>query len=390
MDRPASEGLGVLRGKRLLVVDDNATNREIVSRQVRSWGMLPEPVERPTEALARVAAGELFDVAILDMQMPDMDGLALGREIRRHRPELPLLLVTSLGHLPEARSATEFAAQLTKPLKPSQLYDALMGVLADDAKTAAPAEADGDGKPESTLRILLAEDNAVNQKVALRLLEQLGYRADVAWNGVEVLDALGREQYDVVLMDVQMPELDGLDATRRICERWPPGVRPRIVGVTANAMLEDREACFAAGMDDYVAKPIRPEALAEALRHARPVGGATEAALEKLRELGDDDFVVELIDTFLADAPGLLETMRRALEQGDPEEVRRAAHTLKSNGATFGGEDLSQLCRELEQRAKDGRLDGAGELADRIEQSYARLAESVQRATADFRPRTSN
>jgi CheY-like chemotaxis protein len=144
-------------------------------------------------------------------------------------------------------------------------------VFAEPGQTPDVAGGDGDGKPVSSLRILLAEDNAVNQKLALRLLEQLGYRADVAWNGVEVIDALERGVYDVVLMDVQMPELDGLDATRQICERWPSGERPRIIAMTANAMQEDREACFAAGMDDYVAKPIRPNELAEALRRARPV-----------------------------------------------------------------------------------------------------------------------
>jgi CheY-like chemotaxis protein len=359
------------------VVDDNATNREIVSRQVRAWGMHPEPVGRPFEALARIASGEQFDVAILDMQMPEMDGLTLAREIKRHRPELPLLLVTSLGHLPETRSATEFAARLSKPLKPSQLYDVLMGVLAGDTGGAQPAEAGADGKAESSLRILLAEDNAVNQKVALRLLEQLGYRADVAWNGVEVLEALEREPYDVVLMDVQMPELDGLDATRRICERWSPGTRPRIIAMTANATVEDREACLASGMDDYVAKPVRPEALAEALSHARPVDGNATPALEQLRKLGGDEFLAELVDAFLVEAPGLLATMRRALEQGDADEVRRAAHTLKSNGATFGDEEFAEVCRELEERAKDGRLDGAGELAERVEAQYSQLEKAL-------------
>ena len=264
------EGLGALRGKRLLVVDDNATNREIVSRQARSWAMRPLAVEHPSEALALIEAGERFDVAVLDMQMPEMDGLALAREIRRHRRELPLVLVTSLGGLPEARSATEFAAQLTKPLRASQLFDALMSVLGEDAAPQAIGSG-GDGKPAaSPLRILLAEDNAVNQKLALRLLERLGYHADVAWNGVEVLEALERQPYDVVLMDVQMPELDGLDATRRICGRWPDGERPHIIAMTANAMAEDREACLAAGMDDYVAKPIRPDELAEAISRVRP------------------------------------------------------------------------------------------------------------------------
>ncbi len=267
------DALPKLAGKRILVVDDNATNREIVSRQARSWGMDAVAVERPSEALALIEQGEHFDVAALDMVMPEMDGLELGRRIRRLRDEqeLPLVLLTSLGGLPQARAAEEFSAQLTKPIKASQLYNALLSALAEPGQAPAAVEPGaGDGVPEtSTLRILLAEDNAVNQKVALRILDKLGYRADVASNGVEALEALERQQYDVVLMDVQMPEMDGLDASRRICERWPDESRPRIIAMTANAMIEDREACFAAGMDDYVAKPVRPEELAEALSRVR-------------------------------------------------------------------------------------------------------------------------
>ncbi len=266
----AGEGPPVLEGKRLLAVDDNATNREMVSRQARSWGMEPVAVGLPSEALALIDRGERFDVAVLDLVMPEMDGVALAAEIRRRRPTLPLLLLTSLGRLPQARSVTDFAAQLAKPLKASQLYNALLGVLAgtaEEPRSSEPPPAGEDGV--APLRILLAEDNAVNQKVALKLLERLGYRADVASNGLEALEALERRPYDVVLMDMQMPELDGLDTTRRICERWPAGERPRIVAMTANAMQDDRDACFAAGMDDYVAKPIRPEALAEALRKVR-------------------------------------------------------------------------------------------------------------------------
>jgi PAS domain S-box-containing protein len=240
-----------LEGKRLLVVDDNATNREIVSRQARSWGMEAVPVELPSHALELIAAGERFDVAVLDMVMPEMDGRELAR-------------------LPQARTADEFSAQLSKPLKASQLFDALMHVFAERqaqepaAATDAPVEA-------SALRILLAEDNAVNQKVALALLGKMGYQAAVVWNGLEALAALERQRYDVVLMDVQMPELDGLDTARRVRERWADGERPRIIAMTANALQEDRDACFAAGMDDYVAKPISPDALAEALRRAQPL-----------------------------------------------------------------------------------------------------------------------
>jgi CheY-like chemotaxis protein len=202
------------------------------------------------------------------MVMPEMDGCELARSIRRHPggQELPLLLLTSLASLPRARSAEEFSAQLTKPVRASQLYNALVSVFTDPVLEPVSTETAVEEVPEtSLLRILLAEDNPVNQKVALRILDKLGYRADVASNGLEVLAALEREPYDVVLMDVQMPEMDGLDASRRICAQWPEESRPRIIAMTANAMIEDREACFAAGMDDYLAKPVRPEELAEAL-----------------------------------------------------------------------------------------------------------------------------
>jgi CheY-like chemotaxis protein/HPt (histidine-containing phosphotransfer) domain-containing protein len=381
-----------LAGKRLLVVDDNATNREIVARHARSWDMEAVAIASPSEVLARIEKGEKFDVAVLDLVMPEMDGLALAREIRRHRDEreLPLVLLTSLGRLPQAQSSGEFAVQLAKPVKASQLYNALVKALAGHAQQPEAGEPvpEGGKAPTSSLRILLAEDNAVNQKVALRLLDQLGYRADVASDGLEALEALERRPYDVVLMDVQMPELDGLDASRRICGRWPADVRPRIIAMTANAMPEDREACFAAGMHDYLAKPIRPNELAEALSRARPLrdrtasaegGGASldASAIESLRELGGEGFLAEVIDTFFSDAPALVATLRTTHEEGDAEGLRRTAHTLKSNGQTFGAGRFSELCRELEQRARSGELDGTAELLDRIEREYAALEESL-------------
>jgi PAS domain S-box-containing protein len=388
-----AHSLPQLGGKRILIVDDNATNREIVSRHARSWGMEPVAIASPSEALARIAKGETFDVAVLDMMMPELDGLALAREIRRHRDEreLPLVLLTSLGRLPRAQSAGEFAVQLAKPVRASQLYNALLKALAEHVGQPEAAEelVEEEGKPAtSPLRILLAEDNAVNQKVALRLLDQLGYQADVAWNGVEALEALERQPYDVVLMDVQMPELDGLDASRQICERWPAEVRPRIIAMTANALPEDREACFAAGMDGYVAKPIRPNELGAALSRVRPLEGTTASAddgavgldasaLESLRELGGEEFVAEVVDTFLIDAPALVASLRTTHEQGATEELRRAAHTLKSNGATLGAESFSELCRELEQRARSRQLDGTAELVDRIEREYGALEETL-------------
>src|SRR5438105_3902429 len=184
-----ADGLPHLAGKRILVVDDNATNREIVTRHARSWGMEPVAVELPAAALELIEQGEPFDIAVLDMMMPDMDGLALAGEIRSRRSaqELPLLLLTSLGRLPQSQSSSVFSAQLAKPLKASQLYNTLLRLLTAGA-VEEEVELVTDGKrARSALRILLAEDNAMNQKVALRLLEQLGYRADVANNGLEAI-----------------------------------------------------------------------------------------------------------------------------------------------------------------------------------------------------------
>jgi PAS domain S-box-containing protein len=388
---PLEDGLPRLAGKRILVVDDNATNREIVTQHARSWGMEPVAVELPTEALALIEAGEPFDIAVLDMMMPEMDGLALGRAMRGRRSEqdLPLLLLTSLGRLPEAQWTGVFSAQLAKPLKASQLYNTLLHLLTAGEPEEETAEVAADGKQAmSSLRILLAEDNAMNQKVALRLLERLGYTADVVSNGLEALAALERQPYDVVLMDVQMPELDGLEASRRICERWPQESRPHIVAMTANALPEDREACFAAGMNDYVAKPIRAEELATALRRARPLqnrdagSGENEisleaAALQSLRDLGGDEFLAEVIDAFLADAPALITSLRSSLERQDTEELRRAAHTLKSNASTLGAAAFAELCRTVEQHAKVRRLAGLWQLVDRIEQDYRTLREAL-------------
>jgi CheY-like chemotaxis protein/HPt (histidine-containing phosphotransfer) domain-containing protein len=386
------DGLPHLAGKRILIVDDNATNREIVTRHAFSWGMEPVSVELPVAALELIEAGETFDVAVLDMMMPDMDGLALAGEIRQRRSEdeLPLLLLTSLGRLPQLQTGGVFSAQLAKPLKASQLYNTLLQLLTAGRAGEEEVETVTDGKrTRSALRILLAEDNAMNQKVATRLLEQLGYRADVANNGLQAIEALERQPYDVVLMDVQMPELDGLDATRQICERWPEETRPHIIAMTANALPEDREACFAAGMNDYVAKPIRAEELVAALKRAKPLangdGGSAavgyvsldDDALRNLRDLGGDEFLAEVIDAFLADAPGLVATLRSSLDDRNAEELRRAAHTLKSNGATLGAEVFAELCRTLESKAKEGEFEGAAELVDRIDQEYEPLQEAL-------------
>jgi signal transduction histidine kinase/DNA-binding response OmpR family regulator len=272
----------LLTGKKLLVVDDNATNRRILVLQARNWGILTRDTASPQEALAWIQGGDPFDLAILDMQMPEMSGVELAAALRQERDaeSLPLVLYSSLGGREEADGSADFAAYLTKPVRPSLLFDTLMNIFAGhtDEKIKAPQKQ----QPETLmaqyhpLRILLAEDNAVNQKLALRLLEKMGYRADVAANGLEAIEATERSlaanaPYDVILMDIQMPEMDGLEATREIVARWSWEERPSIIAMTANVMTGDRELTIEAGMDDYVAKPIRVDELIGALSKVTPL-----------------------------------------------------------------------------------------------------------------------
>ncbi len=259
-----------LAGKRMLVVDDNATNRKVLALQSGKWGMVVRDTESAAKALGWLDKGEAFDLAVLDMHMPEMDGLTLAGKIHAMRPALPLVLFSSLGRREVGDNEDLFEAYMGKPLRQSQLFDTLVGLLGDGdvpKQAAAPAKPkiDAGMAKRHPLRILLAEDNVVNQKLAMRLLQQMGYRADLASNGVEAIECVERQTYDVILMDVQMPEMDGLEASRRITAKWPADKRPRIIAMTANAMQGDREACLAAGMDDYVTKPIRVDALVEAL-----------------------------------------------------------------------------------------------------------------------------
>ncbi|WP_345300043.1 response regulator [Candidatus Villigracilis affinis] len=262
-----------LRGKRIMIVDDNETNRRILTLQSENWGMRPVAYATPLEALSAIQSGERFDVAVLDMHMPEMDGVSLAAEIRKyeaaHHITTPLVMLTSLSSREEL-DAMEFSAFLTKPVKQSVLYNALIEALAIEVikpvnVAALEQQFDHTLAERIPIRILLAEDNAVNQKLALRMLDRMGYRADVAANGLEVLEALGRQFYDLIFMDVQMPEMDGLEATRAIRVMPSLARQPRVVAMTANAMQGDREMCLEAGMDDYVSKPIQVKELQRAI-----------------------------------------------------------------------------------------------------------------------------
>ena len=441
-DRQQAQSL--VQDKRILIVDDNATNRRILSSQAQSWGMQPQETADPAEALRWVEEGVPFDVAVLDMQMPDMDGLMLAAAIRRTRTaaDLPLAILTSMGD-PVADADMQrlgLAASIMKPIKPSQLFDALAGIFSgqvihiDRAGAAGTEQFDATIGEKWPLHILLAEDHPTNQILALRILDRLGYRADVAGNGLEVLAALERQHYDVVLMDVQMPEMDGLEATRHIrAEEAGSTHRPvYIVAMTANAMQGDREMCLAAGMNDYVSKPIRVNALVAALRrapvpdddrhglhdHHEPAASADEAAADEAQQddtgsqrgsqqeildrgalealfdmTGEDfDFLAQMLESYLTTSATLLEKLKSGLEAGDAGAVRMSAHTLKSGSADVGAWELSQICAELEAMGRDGALDGAAELMARAEAVYplvqTALEDVRQEALAhNFKPR---
>jgi CheY-like chemotaxis protein/nitrogen-specific signal transduction histidine kinase len=274
-----------LQGKRLLIVEDNKTHRQILNLQTQAWGMIPVVTCSGAEALRYLERQEPFDLAVLDMQMPEMDGIELATRIRQIATyrRLPLVVLSSLGVSKIDAGKVDFAAILSKPIKQLQLHDVLAKVLGgrSDLMEQVRNEQETSNKipdPAHSLRILLAEDNLVNQKVAIHMLKKIGYQADVVMNGLEAIETLQKTIYDVVLMDLQMPKMDGIEATRHIISRFPPERRPQIVAMTANAMEGDREICLAAGMNDYITKPINIEQLAKALSNCRPIAARASHA----------------------------------------------------------------------------------------------------------------
>jgi signal transduction histidine kinase/DNA-binding response OmpR family regulator len=266
----------ILHNRHLLIVDDNLTNRTILSEQAKRWQMIPHCYASGAEAIGALADKVKFDVAILDMQMPLIDGAMLAQIIRNkhNKTELPMIMLTSLGQsLPKEHRAL-FNAYLTKPVKPTVLFNVLLGLFSTGETAVSTSNKQGlfdiTMGQRHPLRILLAEDNAINQKVALRILERLGYRADVAGNGLEVIEAVAQRPYDVILMDVQMPEMDGLQATTHIREQLTERSQPTIIAMTAHALAGDREKYLGYGMDDYVSKPVRVNELVRALQLCQP------------------------------------------------------------------------------------------------------------------------
>ena len=390
-----------LNGRRVLIVDDMSTNRAVVEAHCRRWGMAPTTAASAAETRSLLERGLQFDLAVLDYLLPDTNGSELASQIREQRPGLPLILLSSLG-----RREVEpiFAVSLNKPVKTGQLYEAFRQALNESAR-ADGGEASGPRAevPRQGLRILLAEDNPVNQRVALLMLERLGYAADIAQNGMDALQALYQHSYDLVLLDVQMPEMDGLETARRICERWPIAKRPRLVAMTANAMQGDREACLAAGMDDYMAKPIRREELNRVLEDARArllsgtgtLGGEMSmdgneedvidlSTLRDALSLSEDlteterETLQSVLEMYQEDSVKLFSQAREAQDHGDLPTLVRSLHTLKSSSAMLGSRVLARQCGEFERRAKQGPVPDGLELLAAIEAQLQVTRSAVQ------------
>ena len=377
----AAPALPTLTGKRLLIVDDHAGSRELLSELAQRAGIWSQATDSAESALAFLSSAPNLDWVATDMQMPGMDGVALARAVRQTLPalvSLPIvLLAPSAAKLPESDVAL-FAARVSKPIRPAQFFAALQQTLA-----GADQQAEGSATPSApkaattpqALRILLVEDNIINQKVAQQQLKRLGYQPDIANDGLEGIEAVTQKEYDVVLMDVQMPRLDGLAATRRIRQELPANRQPRIIAMTAYAMRGDRERCLEAGMDDYITKPVRAEELGRLLAHtyARTRPNAANAQSKSATQQADESPPIdqETLDKLLEDFTGLgakamaepvglyvdmapqwIEIMQRSLVTRNWRELHRAAHTLKSDSATLGALRLSRLCQELEAKAR--------------------------------------
>ena len=408
-----------IHGKRILVVDDNLTNREILIARLTSWGAIvaesPDGLSALKSMIFAADTHAPFEVVITDMQMPGMDGLMLGRAIRQDQrlKGTCLMMMTSLGQQGNRDEYAEigFAACLNKPVRPSELFARLTAALADSAnpETLEPLRNSASGFPmrRGTVRILLAEDNITNQRVAIGVLKKMGLHADAVANGLEAVKALETLPYDLVLMDVQMPEMNGLEATRRI--RDPrSGVRNHaipIIAMTANAMQGDRTRCLEVGMNDYVSKPINVKALAEKLAYWLPADDALPTSQPQaeaqwlpslaesqtpvydregfLSRLMDDVEMAKMVtDIFLDDIPRQIESMKRSLEISDAATVERIAHSIKGAAANIGGEALRELAGEIEKACKDGCLDAVSGRCPELELQFNRLKEAIQKPNA--------
>lgn len=397
-----------LVGKRLLIVEDNATNRQMLVAQAQSWGMLTWDVESGAQTIDLINQGIKFDLVILDKSMPEMDNYTLAKTIREQisTHDLPLVLLGDLQEYDLSQKCQDlnFASVINKPIRVSTLYSSLIKIFRPEKTDVEklPTTLESEVKTGQNLRILLAEDNVVNQKVILLQLEQLGYRADVAANGIEVLEALQRQPYDVVLMDQQMPEMDGLEASRLIHQQWSPELCPHIIAISANVMSEEQDKYWEVGINDLITKPINVSELAQALQQVSRIdidittwqnvfdtkknqqfsnnikNDSTIKAeliidltvLESIISMGDEQLLGEIIENYLDFAPSKLAAIKEAIVSDDGNELQLAAHVIRSSSLSLGGLSLGKISSQLEDLGRANNTMEAAKIFPILEIEY--------------------
>ncbi len=384
-----------LRGHSVLIVDDNTTNRIILMQFLENWGVNVRSASNGIEALYHLKQDNAIELAILDVQMPEMDGIALAREVTTLRPNLPMIVFSSVGYRDRQFEAMNVTGYLNKPLRPRELHRLLLENFSpsDLPKTTVEASAlfDHEMGERVKLSILIAEDNTVNQHVAVGILRRLGYQSDVVGNGLEVLDALRLRKYDVILMDIQMPEMDGVEATKRIMQNYPEGERPYIIALTAHALQGYREQYLAAGMQDYISKPIVVKELRAALERAGAqrnvplidseianktpkIDAYTQINMTYLQEIFGEDaelMLSDLMPMFLEEAVTELTKMQLNAANQNWDGIRISAHTLKSASASVGLTKFSELCQQLETVATSDTPHSCHALIQQANASFA-------------------
>jgi len=409
---------------RLLIVDDNPTNCRVLELQTTKWGMKTRTAQSGLQVLDWLRRGETFDLAILDMQMPNMDGLMLAAEMRKipSGANIPLVLLTSMRvrrDSPEFLQAG-FTTCLTKPIKPTQLFESLVRVLSGTRNMQKFKPANTKLDPQLSqrlpLRVLLCDDNLINQKVAMRLLSQMGYSPKIATNGIEALSAIDSAPYDMVFMDVMMPEMDGLEATRQIRQRQKdraqyPNYKAHlvVVAMTASAMPGDREKCLEVGMDDYLSKPVRPEDVRAVIERWGTKAGLEDAAtvrdsvtetakilvstdklmndkpavdMDRLNEFteGNPENLTELVTLYVKQTTEQLQQLDEAVKANDASAVKRLAHSCAGASATCGMKRIVVPLRELERQGTENRLTTTHELFVEVTAEF----ELIRKALAPY------
>ena len=386
-----------LAGKRILIIEDNVTNCGILRHRFNNWGMNASAVTDSESALFSLSSGNRFDAIVLDLQLPDMDGFSLVEKIRELPgcADVPVAMLSSHrlradDPRPQRMGVSVF---IYKPVKPEQLLDAISRALSVqlqiEKKSPLHSSFDAGLAMRFPMRLLLADDNPINQRVGLNILQKLGYRADVAQNGMEVIKALESRAYDLLLLDVQMPEMDGFETAKMILQRWPEGKRPKIIAMTGNALMGDRERCLASGMDDYMAKPVRMGELqsllenwgAQIIRTSDTVFFAQknvssslldQALLEelKLSPIEESNILGELMSLFIGDVPPRLQAIQNNLY--DPGEVQFQTHAIKSMSLNLGAKRLAELCISMDEAVQNGNQENISRIATEMERTYKR------------------